>query len=114
MPATTSLSNLKIKISNARNSCLHVDVAFWGGVTNDNHEELLSMANFGCCGFKGFLNPQESYPEFSHLTRDGLKAALDTLEETNCVFAVKFLSLICFLKARTLLVFAISVTVFGV
>lgn len=88
VPPTTSLKNLKAKISEARKSQLHVDLAFWGGVTNDNHEELLSMASHGCCGFKGFLNPQDSYPEFSHLTCDGLKKALETLEETNCVFAV--------------------------
>lgn len=67
---------------------LNVDVAFWGGVTNDNHYELIAMANVGVCGFKAILNPQDSYPEFSHLSREDLKKALEVLEETNCVFAV--------------------------
>lgn len=89
MPPTSSLKNLKHKIAEARKSCLHVDCAFWGGVTEDNHEELLPMANYGCCGFKGFLNQQDSYPDFSNLSKNGLKKALETLEETNCVFAVR-------------------------
>jgi allantoinase len=89
VPPTTSLKNLKTKISQAKKSRLHVDCAFWGGVTNDNHDELLAMDDYGCCGFKGFLNPQDSYPEFSHLTHEGLKKALEILEETNCVFAVR-------------------------
>lgn len=84
------MENLKAKIKNAQDEGIHVDCAFWGGVTADNYEELLPMANHGCCGFKAFLNPQDSYPEFSHLTRENLKKALEALEETNCVFAVSF------------------------
>lgn len=89
VPATTSVKNLKTKISEARKNCLYVDCAFWAGVTNDNSNELISLANHGVCGFKGILNPQESYPEFSHLTKDGLKSALEVLEEVDSVFAIK-------------------------
>lgn len=88
-PATTSVQHLKEKIIEARKNCLYVDCAFWGGVTNDNSVELIALANHGVCGFKGFLNPQESCPEFSHMTRKGLQEALDVLEETNCIFSIK-------------------------
>lgn len=91
VPPTTSVKNLKAKISDAQDAGLHVDCAFWGGVSGDNFEELLPMANHGCCGFKAFLNPQDSYPAFSHLSRENLKKALETLEETNCIFAVSSL-----------------------
>lgn len=64
-------------------------MAFWGGVTGNNNENLLSLANSGVCGFKGFLNPQESTSEFQYLSRDELKRALEVLEETDCVFAVR-------------------------
>lgn len=89
IPATTSVKNLKVKISEARKNCLFVDCAFWGGVTNENSSELISLANHGVCGFKGILNTQESYPEFSHLSKKGLKDALEVLEEVDHVFAIK-------------------------
>jgi len=67
---------------------LYVDCAFWGAATGENNDQLLSLANNGVCGFKSFLNPQESFPEFPHLTKESLKSALEVLEETGCVFAV--------------------------
>lgn len=91
VPATTSVRNLKAKVDQARKNCLHVDCAFWGGVTGDNEGELLNLANNGVCGFKAILNPQDSYPDFTHLTKESLKNALEILEETECVFAVKYL-----------------------
>lgn len=88
MPATTSIRNLKTKVDQARKNCLHVDCAFWGGVTGENDKDLIPMANNGVCGFKAYLNPQDSHPDFSHLTKESLKSALDVLEETDCIFAV--------------------------
>lgn len=88
VPATTSLRNLKMKIDQARKQCLHVDCAFWGGVTGENDAELLTLAHNGVCGFKAIMNPQESFPDFPHLTKESLKNALDILEETDCIFAV--------------------------
>lgn len=107
VPATTSIRNLKAKIDQARKQCLHVDCAFWGecyhktchttsvkanllsgGVTGENNAELLPLSQNGVCGFKAYLNPQDSYPDFPHLTKDSLKKALDILEETDCIFAV--------------------------
>ncbi|KAG5671096.1 hypothetical protein PVAND_001310 [Polypedilum vanderplanki] len=86
-PPTTTLKNLKDKITEARKkNSLHIDVAFWGGVIADNHEELLPMANLGVCGFKGALNSSDCT---LHLNKESLKSALETLEETNCVFAIK-------------------------
>ncbi|CRK90870.1 CLUMA_CG004560, isoform A [Clunio marinus] len=89
VPATTSLKNLKAKVDQARKNCLHVDVAFWGGVTGENNSELLPLAHHGVCGFKGILNPQDSFPDFPHLTKDSLKSSLEVLEETDCVLALK-------------------------
>ncbi|KAL7028712.1 hypothetical protein ACKWTF_005970 [Chironomus riparius] len=89
-PATTTLKNLKAKIVDARSkNSLNIDVGFWGGVTRDNHDELIAMANQGVCGFKAILNPQDSHPDFSHLCKEDLKKALEVLEEINCVFAIK-------------------------
>lgn len=88
VPATTNLENLKAKVDLARKNCLYVDCAFWGGVTGNNNDDLITLANNGVCGFKGFLNPQESYTSFPHLTKESLKEALEILEETDCVFAV--------------------------
>lgn len=88
------MENLKAKILEARRkNTLNIDVGFWGGVTKDNHDELIAMANQGVCGFKAILNPQDSYPEFSHLSKEDLKKALEVLEEINCVFAVSNLIL---------------------
>lgn len=82
------MKNLKAKVDEARKNCLFVDCAFWAGVTGDNETELLKMANGGACGFKAILNPQDSYPDFTHLTKESLKSALEVLEETDCMFAV--------------------------
>jgi allantoinase len=90
VPATTSLKNLKTKVDQARKNCLYVDCAFWAGVTGENNADLLTMANNGVCGFKAMLNPQDSYPDFPHLTKEKLKSALEILEETGCTFAVNF------------------------
>lgn len=95
------MKNLKAKIVEARSTkSLNIDVGFWGGVTSDNHDELLPMANQGVCGFKAILNPQDSYPDFSHLSKEDLKKALDILEETNCVFAVSNLILLNLILPR--------------
>lgn len=91
VPATTSVKNLKTKVEQARKNCLHVDIAFWAGVTGENNAELLPLASNGVCGFKAILNPQESFPEFPHLTKETLKGALEVLEETDCTFAVSLL-----------------------
>lgn len=92
-PATTTVKNLKAKVDEARENCLFVDCGFWAGVTGENDSELIALANNGVFGFKAILNPQESYPDFPHLTAKTLKTALEILEETNCVFAVSLESL---------------------
>lgn len=84
------MKNLKTKVDQARKNCLQVDCAFWGGVTGENNADLLTLANNGVCGFKAVLNPQESSHHFKHLTKEKLKSALEVLEETDCIFAVKF------------------------
>lgn len=60
-------------------------------MTGENNSDLLVMANNGVCGFKAFLNPQDSYPDFPHLTKESLKEALEILEETGITFAVSLI-----------------------
>lgn len=79
------MKNFKEKIAQAgKKNSVHIDVAFWGGVTANNQDELLPMMNYGVCGFKATLNTNDLY----HLNKENLKKALETLEETNCVLAV--------------------------
>lgn len=89
VPATTNIGNLKSKVDMARKQTLHVDCAFWGGVTGKNNSNLLTLASNGVCGFKAILNQQDSYPDFGHLTKENLKEALEILEETGSTFAVR-------------------------
>lgn len=83
------MRNLKAKVDQARKNCLFVDCAFWAGVTRTNNADLLPLANNGVCGFKAIMNPQDSLSDFPHLTKESLKEALEILEETDCIFAVR-------------------------
>lgn len=86
LPITTNLDNLKKKIMMARNN-IHVDVAFFGGITNDNHVELIKLANNGIVGFKTILSPQE-FEEFSHLSIEKLGSVMEIIEETGLPLVV--------------------------
>lgn len=54
IPATTSVTNLRIKMRAARGKCW-VDVGFLGGIIPGNTKELKPMMEAGVRGFKGFL-----------------------------------------------------------
>ena len=81
VPATTSVSGLRAKISAAQAQC-HVDVGFWGGVVPGNSGELEAMIDAGVRGFKCFLVPS-GVDEFPPVSEDDLRAALPILARRN-------------------------------
>jgi allantoinase len=54
LPATTNVTALELKRAAARNRCW-VDWAAWGGVVENNQNEIEALANAGVPGFKCFL-----------------------------------------------------------
>lgn len=66
---------------------IHVDVAFWAGISNDNLDDLLELANSGVVGFKCSLSNSD-VPEFPGITLENLAKAMEILEETDVVLAV--------------------------
>src|SRR5436190_8594996 len=54
IPPTTTVENLKTKLSAAENQCF-VDVGFWGGVVPGNANQLEGLIRAGVVGFKCFL-----------------------------------------------------------
>jgi hypothetical protein len=91
LPITTNLENLKKKVFAARNN-IHVDLAFIGGITRDNHEDLISLANNGVVGFKCLLSPGD-IEEFSYVPIDELESVMEIVEETGLPLIVRFDSL---------------------
>jgi allantoinase len=55
LPATTTVENLRAKVSAARGQCL-VGHGFWGGVVADNQDHVGALAEAGVRGFKCFLS----------------------------------------------------------
>lgn len=54
IPPTTTVANLKEKITAAQGKCW-VDVGFYGGLVPGNSHELVPLVKAGVRGFKGFL-----------------------------------------------------------
>ena len=77
IPATTSAAALETKRTAARGKCC-VNVGFWGGVVPGNAGELGALHRAGAFGFKCFLVPS-GVPEFEHVVKDDLRAALPIL-----------------------------------
>jgi allantoinase len=74
VPPTTTVEALELKRSAAAGQ-VHVDVAFWGGVTSADTSAVVSLAAAGVCGFKVFLVPS-GVDEFGWVDAAGLVAAL--------------------------------------
>jgi allantoinase len=81
IPATTTVSGLRAKISAAHAQC-HVDVGFWGGVVPGNAGELEALIDAGVRGFKCFLVPS-GVDEFPPVSEDDLRRALPILARRN-------------------------------
>lgn len=54
VPATTTLDAMKKKLEHIQHRS-YVDYMLWGGLTDNNYEELLLMIQNGCVGLKTFL-----------------------------------------------------------
>lgn len=86
IPATTSVAALREKISAASNQCW-VDVGFWGGVVPGNLDELTSLFEAGCFGFKCFLVPS-GVDEFPSIDASQLRPAMSRLARMGAVLLV--------------------------
>ncbi|XP_060800348.1 allantoinase [Amyelois transitella] len=85
IPPTTTLKNLKIKASIAKEE-VYVDVGFWGGIIPGNEVELRDMIRAGVVGFKAYLI-DSGVPEFPNINPDQLKKVFEVLNGTETVLA---------------------------
>ncbi|CAH0748169.1 unnamed protein product [Diatraea saccharalis] len=85
IPPTTTLKNLKTKVSSAKDN-VFVDVGFWGGVIAGNQDSLQDLVKAGVVGFKCFLCPS-GVEEFPHVESEDLEKAFAALEGTGSVLA---------------------------
>jgi allantoinase len=80
-PATTTVAALEEKRRCARATAC-VDWAFWGGVVNDNQQDIEPLADAGVAGFKCFLI-HPGIDEFTMVTEGQLRAALPHVVRTG-------------------------------
>ncbi len=81
LPATTSAAALQAKREAARGRC-RVDWAAWGGVVDDNQNDIEALAAAGVPGFKCFLiNP--GIDGFTMVTERQLRLALPHVARTG-------------------------------
>ncbi|KAG0740073.1 hypothetical protein G6F62_006261 [Rhizopus arrhizus] len=83
IPPTTTIDNLHIKLTAAKNQC-HVDVGFWGGVIPGNANQLPGLIKEGVRGFKCFLI-ESGVDEFPCVNEEQVRAAMDKLANTSSV-----------------------------
>ncbi|XP_050345529.1 allantoinase-like isoform X2 [Nymphalis io] len=84
-PPTTTLENLKIKASTAREE-VYIDVAFWGGIIPGNEMELQNMIEAGVIGFKGYLI-DSGITEFPNVEKDELDNIFSILNGSDVAMA---------------------------
>ncbi len=77
IPATTNVAAFQEKLRAARGQCW-VDTGFWGGLVDDNRDQLEPLARAGVLGFKAFLVPS-GVPEFAPASLEDIEAALPIL-----------------------------------
>ena len=81
VPATTNVSALDAKRRAAQGKCW-VDWAAWGGVVQDNHDQIEPLAQAGALGFKCFL-VHPGIDEFEMINEQGLREALPHVARTG-------------------------------
>jgi allantoinase len=81
VPSITNVSALETKRRAAQGQC-RVDWAAWGGVVQDNQEEIDGLAKAGVLGFKCFL-VHPGIDEFSMVCERDLRAALPRVAGTG-------------------------------
>ncbi len=81
LPATTTVDALEAKRTAAQGKC-RVDWAAWGGIVQDNQNDIEPLAVAGVRGFKCFLvNP--GIDGFTMVTETGLRKALPHVAKTG-------------------------------
>ena len=81
VPATTNVSALDAKRRAAQRQSL-VDRGAWGGVVQDNREDVDTLAQAGVLGFKCFL-VHPGIEEFAMVDEKGLRAVLPYVARTG-------------------------------
>ena len=81
VPATTSVAALEAKRHAANGQC-YVDWASWGGLVQDNREQVELLARAGVLGFKCFL-VHPGVEEFTMVGESDLRVALPQLARTG-------------------------------
>jgi len=86
IPPTISVDALNEKRSVAAGTTL-INTGFWGGAVPENLGQLQKLHDAGVFGFKAFLSPS-GVPEFGHLNRAQLFAALEEIASFSGVLIV--------------------------
>ena len=81
VPATTNVAALEAKRHAANGQC-YVDWASWGGLVQDNREQVELLARAGVLGFKCFL-VHPGVEEFTMVGESDLRVALPQLARTG-------------------------------
>jgi allantoinase len=81
IPATTNVSALEAKRRAAQAQCL-VDWGAWGGVVQNNHQDIEPLARAGVLGFKCFL-VHPGIEEFTMVGESELRSALPHVARTG-------------------------------
>ena len=85
-PVTTTVAALQCKREAAQGNC-EVEVAFWGGVTPGNFDDLAGLAAEGVRGFKCFL-ADSGNPNFAHLEAAEFRRAATCIADLDAVLLV--------------------------
>src|SRR5271166_6339828 len=81
VPATTTVPALEAKRQAAQGQC-RVDWAAWGGVVQDNQDDIEALAHAGVKGFKCFL-VHPGIDEFTMVCEQDLRRALPHVARTG-------------------------------
>lgn len=85
-PAVTDIKSLELKKQAAKNNS-YVDYILWGGLTNENAEELPSMQKAGVLPFKAFMSAS-GIPDFSSASEEALLSGLEKTAGTPSFIGV--------------------------
>jgi allantoinase len=83
LPATTTVENLRLKETAAQGQA-SVDYGFWGGVVEDNADDIQPLASAGVLGYKCFL-VHPGIDGFTMVNRAQLEAAMPRIAKTGLV-----------------------------
>lgn len=89
VPPTTTMRGWEMKEARAKGHS-YVDYAFWGGLVQDNIEELAPLANAGAAGFKAFMSEPGGEGEeiFTRANDQTLIKGMERIAEIGGVLAL--------------------------